>query len=380
MRLRVERQDLMDAVAWTARTLPTRSTVPVLSGLLLESGTGEDTDGLRLSGFDFEVAAEARVGVTVAEGGRVLVSGKLLAEICRSLPAAPVDLATEGNRLVLVCGSARFQLPTMPVEDYPSLPAMPPVTGRIASAAFATAVQQVAVAAGRDDTLPVLTGVRVEIDGDTLTLAATDRYRLAVRELPWRPETPAGSSVALVPARTLADTAKALAGSSAEVEIALGTGAQGEGMAGFANGDLRTTTRLLEGEFPKYRALLPDSSDAFAELDTQTLTDAVKRVALVTAGRTTPVRLTFDDSGEALLEAGSGEDAQASERLPATFEGEPLTIAFNPAFLLDGLGQLDGDTARLSFTAPTKPAVLTGKVTDQPAEYRYLLMPVRLPS
>jgi DNA polymerase-3 subunit beta len=386
MRFRVERNELTEAVAWTARTLPTRSTVPVLSGLLLEAGMPEGgADALRLSGFDFEVAAQAQVAVTVAEGGRALVSGRLLAEICRSLPAAPVEIATEGSRVSLACGSTRFTLPTMPVEDYPSLPAMPPVAGRVASAAFATAVAQVAIAAGRDDTLPVLTGVRVEIEGDLLTLAATDRYRLAVRELRWRPEQFDGSAVALVPARTLAETAKALAGSSAEVALALGTGGQGEGMAGFENGDRRTTTRLLDGEFPKYRALLPSTSEAIAEVDAATLTEAVKRVALVTAGRTTPVKLSFDDSGEMLLEAGSGDDAQASERLPATFEGEAITIAFNPTFLLDGLGLLDGDTARLSFTQATKPAVLTGKGSSaegngQVEDYRYLLMPVRLPS
>ena len=394
MRFRVERNDLTDAVAWTARTLPARATVPVLSGLLLDVGgegdSGGGPEGLLLSGFDFEVAAQARVAVTVAEPGRVLVSGRLLAEICRALPAAPVELSSDGARVVLTCGAARFTLPTMQVEDYPTLPAMPPVAGTIAAAAFATAVAQVAIAAGRDDTLPVLTGVRVEIDGDTLTLAATDRYRLAVRELPWRPVEPGASAVALVPARTLSEAAKALAGGSAEVTLALGSGAQGEGMAGFSGGSRRTTTRLLEGEFPKYRALLPSSFDAVAEVDAALLTDAVKRVALVSASRTAPVRLLFSGSGadgELVLEAGSGDDAQATETLAASFTGEPLTIAFNPAFLLDGLGQLDGDTARLSFTSATRPANLTGKPGAEgsaddgsvTADYRDLLMPVRLP-
>jgi len=406
VRFRVERNDLTEAVAWTARILPARATVPVLSGLLLEVAgpaaghadgdpVGDDGPGagLRLSGFDFEVAATAQVPVSVVEPGRVLVSGRLLAEICRSLPAAPVEFAGDGNRVVLTCGSARFTLPTMAVEDYPTLPVMPPVAGRIAAAAFATAVAQVAVAAGRDDTLPVLTGVRVEIEGDRLTLAATDRYRLAVRELPWRPDTADLSAVALVPARTLSETAKALAASGdAEVTVALGSGAQGEGMAGFSGGARRTTTRLLEGEFPKYRSLLPSSFEAVAEVDAGLLADAVKRVALVSASRTAPVRLVFTpgtggDTGELVLEAGSGDDAQATERLEASFEGAGLTIAFNPSFLLDGLGQVDGDTARLSFTSPTRPAILTGKPAsdvgdDGPAgatDYRYLLMPVRLP-
>jgi len=386
VRFRVERNDLTDAVAWTARTLPARATVPVLSGLLLEAreGTDDDPTGLQLSGFDFEVAAQAQVEVTVAEPGRVLVSGRLLAEITRSLPAAPVEIATDGTRVVLSCGSTRFTLPTMPVEDYPPLPGMPPAAGRITSAAFATAVAQVAVAAGRDDTLPVLTGVRMEIEGTGLTLAATDRYRLAVRELAWRPDATDLSAVALVPARTLSETARALAGGAAEVTLALGSGAQGEGMAGFSNGRRRTTTRLLEGEFPKYRALLPSSFEAVADVNTATLTEAVKRVSLVSTSRTAPVRLAFTD-GEVVLEAGSGEDASAREELEAAFEGESLTIAFNPQFLLDGLGQIDSDTARLSFTSATKPAIITGKAEgdaaggDTQPDYRYLLMPVRLP-
>jgi len=380
----VERPDLADAVNWTARTLPARATVPVLSGLLLEvpefevaqaDGSGE---GLRLSGFDFEVAAQATVGVTAAEPGRALVSGRLLAEICRSLPSAPVEIATDGSRLTLRCGSARFTLPTMQVEDYPTLPAMPPTAGRVGGPAFAAAVAQVAVAAGRDDTLPVLTGVRVEIDGELITLAATDRYRLAVRELAWQPTESEASAVALVPARTLSETARALGAATADVTVALGSGAQGEGMAGFENGNRRTTTRLLEGEFPKYRSLLPASFEATAELDAAALTEAVKRVALVSASRTAPVRLGFDGNGEVVLEAGSGEDAQATESLAADFEGDALTIAFNPQFLLDGLGQLDGTAARLSFTSPTRPAVLTAAVEGTP-DYRYLLMPVRLP-
>lgn len=383
MKFRVERNDLTDAVAWTARTLPARATVPVLSGLLLEVTDAAPVAGLQLSGFDFEVAAQARIEVGIGEPGRVLVSGRLLAEICRSLPPAPVEVSSEGSRIQLSCGSARFTLPTMPVEDYPPLPPLPPVAGHIAGADFAAAVAQVAIAAGRDETLPVLTAVRVEIEGDRLTLAATDRYRLAVRELFWDPVTPDASTVALVPARTLIETAKTLAGTGTRIAVSLGTGAQGEGMAGFAAGDRSTTTRLLDGEFPKYRALLPTSFDSTADVDTAALTDALKRVALVSATRTAPVRLVFGPD-HVVLEAGSGDDASATERLDASLEGEALTIAFNPAFLLDGLAQMGTPTARLSFTSPTRPAVVTGVPGGDAGtgaeDYRYLLMPVRLPA
>jgi DNA polymerase III subunit beta len=220
----------------------------------------------------------------------------------------------------------------------------------------------------------VLTGVRVEIAGDTLTLAATDRYRLAVRELKWRPEDAAPEATALIPAKTLSDAAKTLAATGAEVEVALGSGAQGEGLAGFSGGTRRTTTRLLEGEFPKYRTLIPDEFGSAADVTTSTLVEAVKRVALV-AARNTPIRLSFE-ADSVVLEAGTGDEAQASERIDGSYGGDPLQIAFNPQYLLDGLGALDSDQARLSFNGPHKPAVLTGKDTE--SEYRYLLMPVRL--
>lgn len=372
MELRVERDALVDAVGWTARSLPTRPPMQVLLGLLLETGQ----DGLAVSGFDYEVSSQITVDATVAEAGRVLVPGRLLADIARALPAQPVDLRLEGSRVVLTCGAARFTLPTMAVEDYPSLPSMPTTAGRLESDVFGAAVAQVALAAGRDDTLPVLTGVRVEIEGEQVTLAATDRYRLAVRTLPWKPEQPGMSATALVPARTLADTAKALT-SGPEVTLALSTGGAGEGMIGFEGGGRRTTSRLLEGEFPKYRSLLPSESTSVAEVATAPFVEAVKRVALV-AARNAPVRLAFSAEG-VVLEAGGQDDAQASERLECGWEGEEMSIAFNPQYLLDGLGAVDSDTTTLSFTASTRPAVLTGKRhQDGLDDYRYLLMPVRL--
>ncbi len=376
MELRVERDALADAVVWTARSLPARPPMQVLLGLLLET-TGQ---GLSVSGFDYEVSSQMTVDVTAAEPGRVLVPGRLLADIVRSLPAQPVDLRLEGTRVVLTCGAARFTLPTLPVEDYPALPSMPTTAGSLESDVFGAAVAQVALAAGRDDTLPVLTGVRIEIEGEQLTLAATDRYRLAVRTLPWRPEQADMSATALVPARTLAETAKALT-SGPEVLLALSTGGAGEGMIGFEGGGRSTTSRLLEGEFPKYRSLLPSESSAIAEVPTGPLGEAVKRVALV-AARNAPVRLTFSAEG-VVLEAGGQDDAQASERLECGWEGDEMSIAFNPQYLLDGLGAVDSDTTTLSFTGPTRPAVLTGKRHDagestSSADYRYLLMPVRL--
>lgn len=368
MKFRVDRDALADSVAWAARTLPSRPSQPILAGLLIEA----ESSGLVVSSFDYETSSRVGVHADVTEVGRALVPGRLLAEISRALPAQPVVIALDGTRVSLVCGKSTFALPTFPVEDYPSLPDMPASSGTISGADLAHAVAQVAIAAGRDDTLPTLTGIRIEIDGSTVTLAATDRYRLAVREFAWSPASPSLEVQALVPARTLADTAKSL--SAAEiVHLSLAEG--GEGLMGFEGDGRRTTTRLLDGEFPKYRSLLPSETLATAVVATADLIAAVKRVALV-AERNTPVRLDFG-AGEVTLRAGTGDEAQATETLECSFDGDPLDIAFNPQYLLDGLAALDAADTRLSFTQSTRPAVLSG-AGDNDVEYRYLLMPVRL--
>ena len=374
MKFRVERDVLADAVSWAARTLPTRPSMPVLAGLVLEASD----DSVTLSSFDYEVSSRVTISADVQAPGTTLVSGRLLADITRSLPGAPVQLSNEGTRVVITCGRSSFTLPTLPVEDYPSLPAMPDSSGDIEAALFAAAVAQVAVAAGRDDTLPTLTGIRMEIEGGNIVLAATDRYRLAVREFSWNPKSSSISVNALIPAKTLADTAKSLSTTDL-VTIALSAGGSGEGLIGFEGAGRRTTTRLLDGEFPKYRTLLPSEAATVASVDTSALADAVKRVALV-AERNTPVRLAFDGS-EVVLRAGAGEDAQANEVVECRVDGDGLEIAFNPAYLLDGLSAVDAGTTTFSFTQATRPAVLTGADSAAASgvdDYRYLLMPVRL--
>ncbi|MET9426215.1 MULTISPECIES: DNA polymerase III subunit beta [unclassified Streptomyces] len=374
MKIRVERDVLAEAVAWVARSLPARPPAPVLAGLLLKAEDG----ALSFSSFDYEVSARVSVEAEVEEDGTVLVSGRLLADICRALPNRPVEISTDGVRATVVCGSSRFTLHTLPVEEYPALPEMPSATGTVPGEVFASAAAQVAIAAGRDDTLPVLTGVRIEIEGDTVTLASTDRYRFAVREFLWKPESPDASAVALVPAKTLLDTAKSLT-SGDTVTLALSGSGKGEGLIGFEGAGRRTTTRLLEGDLPKYRTLFPTEFNSVAVIETAPFVEAVKRVALV-AERNTPVRLTFEQ-GVLILEAGSSDDAQAVERVDAQLEGDDISIAFNPTFLLDGLSAIDSPVAQLSFTTSTKPALLSGKpAVDAEADeaYKYLIMPVRL--
>ncbi|MER7440223.1 DNA polymerase III subunit beta [Micromonospora avicenniae] len=375
MKFRVERDALAEAVAWTAKSLPNRPSVPVLAGVMLRV-----TDGnLQVSGFDYEVSSQVTVEVQGDADGAALVSGRLLAEITKALPAKPVDIAAVGAHLELVCGSARFTLPTMPVEDYPSLPEMPESAGTIDAATFAAAVAQVAIAAGRDETLPMMTGVRIELSGSTLAMLATDRYRLALREIQWNPDDSDVSINALVPARTLHDTAKALGPIGGEVTLALAAGGAGEGMIGFAGGTRRTTSRLLDGaNYPPVRSLFPSSHNAEARVPVSTLIEVVKRVALV-AERTTPVLLSFSADG-LVVEAGGSEEARASEAMEATFTGDPLTIGFNPQYLIDGLANLGAQTAVLSFVDAFKPAVISpaGEDGEVVPGYRYLIMPIRV--
>lgn len=365
MKFRVARDDLADAVAWVAKSLPARPPVPVLGGILLQVNGST----LTVAGFDYEVSTRATLSVDAldeldAEAAapgtdRVLVSGRLLAEITRALPAKPVDLAVVGPKVSIVAGSARFTLPTMPVEDYPPLPQMPDASGAVDSAEFAEAVAQTVIAAGRDDTLPMLTGIRIEIDGDRLTLAATDRFRLAVRELGWRPDRAELSTAVLVPARTLADAAKTLGGAK-EVTVALG-----DGLLGLQAGDRRTTVRLLDVEFVKYRSLLPTSHTTSVEVPVSALGESIKRVALVT-DRGHHLRLQVG-AGSLTLTAGGDDEGRAEEDLPADVDGDELLIAFNPTYLLDGLGVVHAETVRISFTTSARPALLVPVVNEESA-------------
>ncbi len=387
LKFRLVRDDFADAVAWVARTLPTRPTVPVLAGVLL---AGSD-DGLTISGFDYEVSAEVRLAAEIASPGTALVSGRLLSDITRALPNKPVDVQVEGTRVSLACGSVKFSLPTMAVEDYPTLPALPDETGALSADVFAEAISQVAVAAGRDDTLPMLTGIRVEISGESVVLAATDRFRLAVRELTWSAAAPDVEAAVLVPAKTLAEAAKS-GTDGTEVHLSLGAGAAvgKDGLLGISGNGKRSTTRLLDAEFPKFRQLVPTEHTAVASVGVAELTEAIKRVALV-ADRGAQVRMEF--SGDVLrLSAGADDHiGRAEEDVPVDFAGEPLTIAFNPTYLTDGLGSLHSERVSFGFTTPSRPAVLrpAGDDDGQPSDsgpfpavqtdYVYLLMPVRLP-
>ncbi|GAA1580646.1 MULTISPECIES: DNA polymerase III subunit beta [Kribbella] len=377
MKVRVGREVLAEAVGWVARGLPSRPSVPILAGMVVDAADGQVT----LSGFDYESSAQVSVPAEVADEGRALVSGRLLSDICRSMPGDTVELTAETARVRVSSGAARFVLHTLPLDEYPPLPEIPAASGVLDGDVFQRAVAQVISAAGRDDTLPVFTGIRLEIRGSTISLLATDRYRLAVRTFEWQPVDAGIETNVLVPAKLLLDVAKAMAGH--EVTLALGSTRTGDGLMGFEGGGRHATSRLIDGEFPKVRGLIPAPTAITSTVTVQTaaLVEAVKRVALV-AERSAPVRLTFAD-GTATLDAGNGEEAQASEAVEVTLAGDPVVTGFNAGYLLDGLASLGTPIAHFAFTQPIKPANLTGlhSPEDAPtADSAYILMPMRLPT
>ena len=311
------------------------------------------------------------------------MSGRLLSDITRALPNKPVDFYVDGNRVALTCGSARFSLPTMAVEDYPTLPGLPDETGTLPADLFAEAISQVAMAAGRDDTLPMLTGIRVEIAGDTVVLAATDRFRLAVRELTWSASSPDIEAAVLVPAKTLAEAARAgTDGSEVRLSLGAGSGVGKEGLLGISGNGKRSTTRLLDAEFPKFRQLLPAEHTAVATINVAELTEAIKLVALV-ADRGAQVRMEFAE-GSLRLSAGADDVGRAEEDLAVDFVGEPLTIAFNPTYLTDGLASVHSERVSFGFTTPGQAGVVAaglrrGQSTDRKWPFRGLADGLRLP-
>ena len=370
VKFKVDRDVLADAVTWTTKSIPQRPAVPVLTGLLITANADGSVD---LAVFDYEVSARARIAADVEVEGTILVSGRLLADIARALPPQPVVFELDGTKVSVTCGSSRFALMTMPVEEYPALPEVPETTGVISASDFQSAVGQVNIATSKDETLPILTAMRVEIEGDRVTLLATDRYRLAVREVTWNPRNPQVEAVALVRGKTMAEAAKAMSG---DIEIALAESG-GKEMLAFSSEGRVTTSLLVEGDYPKVRSLFPKDVAITAVMETSALREAVRRVSLV-AERNSPIKFEFAD-GSLVLRAGAGDDAQATEALPATIEGEDITTGFNPGYIAEGLAQIDTPFVRFSLTEPKKPVVISGMTEadgEEDTSYRYLLMPI----
>ena len=377
MKFQVNRDVFSEAVSFAVKLLPQRTTLPILSGVLIET---TDT-GLTLSSFDYEVSAQTEISAEVEEPGKILVSGRLLADIASRLPNAPVQFSTEAGRISVTCGSAKFTLLSMPVEEYPTLPQIAAQSGLLPAEAFATAVAQVSVAASRDDVTPVITGVQLEVSENSLTMVATDRYRVAVRAIDWDSGDASSTETltALVPARTLQEIGKTF-GHSGTISVAI-TNTDDRELIAFRADRKTVTSLLIKGNFPPVKRLFPEIVDNYAVINTAELIEAVRRVSLVLE-REAALRFTFTIDG-LTLEAIGSEQAQASESIDAHLSGGDTVVSLKPAFLLDGLGAVRSEFVRISFTKtenPNKPGpvlITSQSSKDQPGadNYKYLLQP-----
>jgi DNA polymerase-3 subunit beta len=376
VKFQVNRDVFSEAVSFAVKLLPQRTTLPILSGVLIET----TATGLTLSSFDYEVSAQTEIAAEVEEQGRILVSGRLLAEIASRLPAAPVKFATEESRITVSCGSAQFTLLSMPVEEYPTLPEISASSGFLPAEAFANAVAQVAVAASRDDVTPVITGVQLEVSKTSLSLVATDRYRVAVREIEWEgADSITDTLTALVPARTLTEIGKTF-GHSGSISVAI-TSTDERELIAFQAEKRTVTSLLIKGNFPPVKRLFPETVDNYAVINTAELIEATRRVSLVLE-REAALRFTFSIDG-LTLEAIGSEQAQASETIDAFLTGGDTVVSLKPQFLLDGLGAVHSEFVRISFTKtenPNKPGpvLITSQSSKDQAgadNYKYLLQP-----
>jgi DNA polymerase-3 subunit beta len=378
VKFHVNRDVFSEAVSFVVKLLPQRNPQPILAGVLIQAGD----DGLSLSAFDYEASARTTIEATVDEPGTILVHGRLLADIASKLPNAPVQIAVdEDGGISLTCGSARFTLAAMPVQEYPAIPEVSGESGLVPAEDFGTAIAQVAFAASRDDVTPVLTGVQLEVSGTHLSLVATDRYRVALRQIPWDGGSTATdeTTTALVPARTLTEVGKTFA-HGGDISIAF-SGTGDREIIAFSAGDKTVTSLLIKGNFPPVRRLFPEQTDHHAVVNTGDLIEAVRRVSLV-LDRSAPLRFTFTTEGVS-MDASGTEQARASESVDATLTGDDVTLGLNPQYLLEALGAVRSEFTRITFTSSENqnklsPVLITPQTSVEKGgedSFKYLLQP-----
>lgn len=375
VKFEVNRDMFSDAVSFVVKLLPQRPTLPILSGVVLET----NGSALQLSTFDYEVSSRTSIEANVEESGAVLVQGRLLADIASRLPDAPVQVARDDRGITITCGRTNFTLPTMPIEEFPALPTIEGTSGVVSGADFSEAIGQVVVAASREDVAPVITGVHLTFSPTQLQLVATDRYRVAVREIEWQSNFSDGDQ-ALVPSRTLGEVGKSFSHAD-EVVITLVSEGDRQLIAFTADG--RTVTSLLiKGNFPAVSRLFPAETPHFAVLQGSDVIDAVRRMQLVLE-REQALRFSFTQDG-LKLEAVGAEQAAGAEELNINLQGDDIVVSLKPQFLLEGVGAIHSAFVKIAFTNndnPNKPGpvLLTGQTSlDEAAAtdtFRYLLQP-----
>ncbi|MGJ0205060.1 DNA polymerase III subunit beta [Leucobacter sp. gxy201] len=375
MRFTVNRDVFSDAVSFAVKLLPQRPTQPLLSGALIEAWG----DRLTVSSFDYETSARTSVTAAVSEEGRALVSGRLLSDIAQRLPHSDVEVSLDSTRVEIRCGSASFSLPAMPVEEFPQVPVVDSISGEVPADAFSEAIAQVSLAASKDDVTPVITGVQFEIEENSLTLTATDRYRVATRAIDWENRSEQSGLSALVPSKTVTEVGKTFAnGGPVQVTIVKNDDRE---LVAFTGGNKTVTTLLIKGNYPPVGRLFPENIDNYAVVNTAELVEAVARVGLVLE-REAALRFSFSE-GTVTLEAAGTETAQAVETVDAHLVGEEMVVSLKPQFLLDGLRSTHSEFARIAFTRtdnPGKPGpvLITSQRSKDDADsegFRYLLQP-----
>lgn len=371
MKAEINSTALSDAVAWTTRVIPARPASPILAGIKLEAVDGT----LKLSAFDYEVSARNQIEAGVDESGSALVLGKLLADITKSLPAEKTYLSTEGSKMTITSGKSTFSMQLMPDTEYPDLPSIPGHLGQVDAQTFVQAVSQASVAVSREESRPVLTSVKTEIHGDKVVMTATDRFRLSRSSFTWTPNDADISTSMLVRGSLLRDIARSI---DEHRNVVMDYDDQNPTLIGIENAGKISTSQLIDGEFPAVDRLFADEYPIQAIIARQDLVDAIKRVALVTE-RNAPIRMIFSGK-EVTLTAGAADEAQAHEVLDADLDGEDITVAFNPNYLIDGLTAITEPFVRIKMTSAVKAVEFNGQQeqdSDESMAYRYLLVPMR---
>jgi DNA polymerase III subunit beta len=367
LKLTTKREDLVSKLSIVSRAVSTRAATQALSGILLNAAEGR----VSLAATDLDLGLETTLEAEIESGGSVLLPGRLFAEVARSLAAEAVEIELrEAERDVEIrSGDSSFHLKVLPAEDFPNLPQPEAEPGlKIPAAALEESIELVARAASRDDMRPVLTGVFVSASGKEMTMVATDSYRLAVKRTELEAEL-GGELEANIPARALRELGRILASEGAgEASISLLAN-----QAVFQAGSILLSTRLIDGQFPNFRQLLPESYEHDVRLTREDFLAVTRRVSQL-AQRNAPLRLSFE-SGQLTVAAETPDVGDARETMPVSFEGEALEIGFNPEFLREGIESVAGEELLLRLISPLRPGLL------QPVEgedFRYLVMPIRL--
>jgi DNA polymerase-3 subunit beta len=367
LKLTTKREELVSKLSIVSRAVSTRAATQALSGVLLSAADGKVT----LTATDLDLGLRTAVDAEVESEGQVLLPGRLFAEVARSLADSTVEIETrEAERDVEIrSGSSSFHLRTLPAEDFPKLPEPGEETAlKIPAPALGASIDLVARAASRDDMRPVLTGVFVTGSGSEMTMVATDSYRLAVKRTELEAEL-GGEIEANIPARALRELGRILSTEAAEEAAVTLLPNQ----AVFEAGSILLTTRLIDGQFPNYRQLLPESYEHDVRLPRSEFLDVVRRVSQL-AQRNAPLRLSFQP-GELTVAAETPDVGDAVETMPAAFEGEALEIGFNPEFLREGIESVEGDELVLRLISPLRPGLMQPVDNE---DFRYLVMPIRL--